>query len=275
MKQKVFSIIVIILSLVSAGKIYAQTPDTEEILGDLFSRIMETRNNDERIRINDSINMLIERYITSELIFEHRFENLKHLGQILSPDSRIKIITWNLLLTDGTNRYFCYIIRKGDHGGENRIYRLSGVNMDDPPRTDMTYSADNWYGALYYSIQPFRIGRETLYVVLGLDYTNLTLSTKIIDVLGFTDDGQITFGKKCFIRGDAFSLREVLEYSADGVVTLRFHNRKMIIFDHLVPVTSGQRDNPENYGAEYTFDAYVLKKGSWRFEKNVNVKFKQ
>ncbi len=275
MRQKAYFITLVILFLIPAVRGKAQSQGTEEMLENLFSRILDTRSDTERIRINDSINFIIDSYVTSDLIFSHRFENLRYLGQILSPDSRVKIITWNLILTDGTNWYFCYFIRRGENGRENHIYKLKGVNMDEAPRTDIIYSPDDWYGALYYNIQPFRAGKETCYVVLGLDYGSLSVSRKIIDVLSFTDEGDIIFGKKCFIRGDETKLREVLEYAADGVVTLRLHNKKTIVFDHLVPISSGQEDNPEYYGTEFSFDAYKLKKGLWRFAKNVEVKNKQ
>ena len=275
MRQKAICIIILIFFSIPSLDISAQQPGTEEILEDLFSRILNTRSNDERIRINDSINLLIEKYVASEVIFTHRFENLRYLGQIPSPDSRVKIVTWNLILTDGTNRYFCYIIRKEGQGRENKIYRLTGANMDEAPKTDITYTADDWYGALYYGIQPFRIGKETCYAVLGLDYGSLQLSRKIIDVMSFSEEGDIIFGRKCFQKEDQLRSRVVLEYSADGVMTLRFNDKKTIIFDRLAPVNKGQGINPEYYGTEFSFDAYKLKKGLWRFVKNVEVKNRQ
>jgi hypothetical protein len=275
MRQKAYFIIFVVLLLIPAIRGMAQPPGAGGLLGDLFPRILDTRNDAERIRINDSIRSIIDRYVTSDVIFTHRFENLRYLGQILSPDSRIKIITWNLILTDGTNRYFCYFIRKGEKGRENIIFRLEGANMDKAPRTDITYSANNWYGALYYGIQPFKSGKEIYYVVLGLDYGSLLVTRKIIDIVNFTDEGDIIFGKECFIKDNVTKQREVLEYSADGVVTLRFHDKKSIIFDHLVPISQDRQNNPDNYGTDYSFDAYILKKGYWRFVKNVDVKDKQ
>ena len=275
MRQKAYLICLVTLFLIPAITARTQPPDADVILEDLFAGIMNTRNDAERIRLNDSISIIIDSYVASEVIFIHRFSNLRYLGQILSPDSHLKIITWNLILTDGTNRYFCYFIRKGEKGINNQIYKLTGVNMDETPRTDVTYSSDNWYGALYYGIQPFRIGKKIYYVVLGLDYGNLLISRKIIDVLSFPDEGGIIFGKACFIKGNETKLREILEYSSDGVVTLRFQDKKSIIFDHLVPLSSGQQENRENYGTEFSFDAYVLNKGLWKFVRNVEIKNKR
>ncbi len=268
MRQKVFYIILTALFLVPAMKVKSQQTDSGEILQELFNGIMDTRNDKERIRLNDSIIKIIDRYIASEWILDHRFTDLRYLGQILSPDSQLKIITWNLNLTDGTNKYYCYLIRKGNKRKSNQVFKLTGVNMDEPPSINTTYSADNWYGALYYAVQPFRYKRETYYILLGLDYTNLLVSTKIIDVLAFTEQGGIIFGKECFIKGGEERFRELLSYSSDGVVTLRFNNRKSIIFDHLIPVSQVRQNSYEYYVPEFSFDAYVLKKGMWRFKEN-------
>jgi hypothetical protein len=275
MRQKAFYIILTALFLVPAMKIKSQQPESGEILQELFYRIVDTRNNEERIQLNDSIIKIIDKYVESERVLDHRFTDLRYLGQILSPDSRLKIITWNLNLTDGTNKYFCYVIRKAKKGKPNEIFKLTAVNMDEPPSINTTYSEENWYGALYYAVQPFRYKRETCYVLLGLDYTNLLVSTKIIDVLTFTEDGGIIFGKDCFIKEGEKRFRELLKYSSDGVAILRFNNRKSIIFDHLVPVSQVRRNSPEYYVPEFSFDAYVLKKGMWRFKENFEPKMRR
>jgi hypothetical protein len=275
MRQKAFYIILTALLLVPAMKIKSQQPESGEILQELFYRIVDTRNNEERIQLNDSIIKIIDKYVESERVLDHRFTDLRYLGQILSPDSRLKIITWNLNLTDGTNKYFCYVIRKTKKGKPNEIFKLTAVNMDEPPSINTTYSEENWYGALYYAVQPFRYKRETCYVLLGLDYTNLLVSTKIIDVLTFTEDGGIIFGKDCFIKEGEKRFRELLKYSSDGVAILRFNNRKSIIFDHLVPVSQVRRNSPEYYVPEFSFDAYVLKKGMWRFKENFEPKMRR
>lgn len=275
MRQKAFYIILTALFLVPAMKIKSQQPESGEILQELFYGIIDTRNNEERIQLNDSIIKIIDKYVESERVLDHRFTDLRYLGQILSPDSRLKIITWNLNLTDGTNKYFCYLIRRAKKGKPNEIFKLTAVNMDEPPSINTTYSEENWYGALYYAVQPFRYKRETCYVLLGLDYTNLLVSTKIIDVLTFTEDGGIIFGKDCFIREGEKRFRELLKYSSDGVAILRFNNRKSIIFDHLVPVSQVRRNSPDYYVPEFSFDAYVLKKGMWRFKENYEPKMRR
>jgi hypothetical protein len=240
----------------------------------LFSRLENNFDDNSRITINDSIICLIDNYVESDSIFEHRFINIRYLGQIISSDKNLKIITWNLILKDSPNRYFCYFIRKTDHGRKKLIYSLKGENSDKPIRTDTVYSEGNWYGALYYDLRPVKVKKEVHYVLLGMDFGNRSVNRKIIDVLSFTKDGDIIFGKKWFSVNNDTKFREVLEYDAGGVMSLKFYSAKSIVFDHLVPLSSKIKEEKVSYGAEYSFDSYNYKDGLWRLKKNVDVRNK-
>ena len=249
--------------------------DTPLILEGLYKRITNTKDELEKLRLNDSIKLIIGSYAASDSVFTHRFENLRYLGQIISPDMKVKIITWNVFMRNSPNRYFCYIIRKGERKQMNSVYFLSGQNREEPIRTDIKYSSENWYGALYYAIQPFRKKRQTHYILLGLDYGNISVARKLIDVLSFTSGGDLLFGLDCIEKNKVTSQREVLEYSPEGIVSLRMETPKMIVFDRLTTITTGHGDGTELSGAGITFDGYVLKRGSWRFISDVDVKNKK
>lgn len=249
--------------------------DVPYILEDLYRRITTTKDEDEKLRLNDSIKIIISSYAASDSVFSHRFDNLRYLGQIISPDMKLKIITWNIFMLNSPNRYFCYIIRKGEKKQKNSVWFLSGQNREETVRSDITYEADNWYGALYYAIQPFRKDRQTYYILLGLDYGNISVARKMIDVLSFTPGGNLLFGLDCFEREKSIKLREVLEYSAEGIVSLRLETPKMIVFDRLTSVTTGHGEGNEVVGAGITFDSYVLKRGLWRFVPDADVKNKR
>ena len=249
--------------------------DTPGILENLYKRITDTKDENEKLRLNDSIKLIISSYAASDSVFNHRFENLRYLGQIISPDLKLKIITWNVFMRNSPNRYFCYLIRKGERKQKNSVCFLAGQNREEPIRTDITYNSNNWYGALYYAIQPFRKKRQTHYIVLGLDHGNISVSRKMIDVLSFTPEGDLLFGLDCIVKNGETKLREVLEYSPEGVVTLRMENRNLIVFDRLTTLASGHGTGSEFSGAGITFDGYIFKRGSWRFVSDVDVKNKK
>jgi len=241
----------------------------------MFSRIRENISPKEKLVINDSIKLIIENYAASDSVFKHRFSNLRFLGQITSPDSLVKIITWNLILEDGGNRYFCYIIKRRDRSNRNSVFRLAGIYNEAPIRSDTTYSESNWYGALYYDIRPFITERDTSYVLLGIDYGNSFITRKLIDVMSFGSGNSLVFGKRCFTDGKQILPRVVFEYAATTVMSLKFVTDVTIVFDHLSPSSPDLKDNRQFYGPDFSFDSYNLENGFWRFKSNIDIRNKQ
>jgi hypothetical protein len=246
-----------------------------EVLENLFSRLDNNYDDTDRIHINDSIRLVISSYVRSDSVFRHRFPNLHHLGQIMSPDSILKIVTWNLVLGSRPGLYFCYIIRRGEEGKENKVYSLTTSYRQDSIRTDTSYSEVGWYGALYYDLKPYTINENKCWVLLGIDYGNPYISRKIIDVLSFTPDDSIIFGRKWFVSGDKVRFREVFEYASNGMMTLRFNSEKSIVFDHLVPFNPAHKNDHQFYGPDYSFDAYIYEKGIWKLSINVDARNKE
>jgi len=266
--------LILLLLLISSGLARGQgSPrDTSQALEELFDRLTGNYNDAERIRINDSIRIILDSYAKSDSVFKHRFTNLRYLGQIMSPDSLLKIITWNLVLENEPGRYYCYFIRKESPGQSNKIYRLSVGYNEDPVRTDSTYKESDWYGALYYDLRPYIIDNQRCWVLLGIDYGNAFITRKIIDVLTFSPDGSIIFGRKWFDSGGNMQYRAVFEYASNAMMSLRFRSDSSIIFDHLVPFSSSHKDDHQYYGPDYSFDAYNYKDGLWQLTINVDAR---
>lgn len=244
--------------------------DTSLVLQKLFSAISSDISDAEKISKNDSIQVIIDSYVKSDSVFRHKFNNLRYLGQIVSKDLKLKIIAWNLLLNESESRYYCYFINSRKEG--NKTFKLTALYNDKPPRSDTIYTRDNWYGALYYDLRPVKKDNQIFWVLLGIDYGNRAITRKIIDVLSFTPDGQIIFGRKWFQNESSASYREVLEYGYTAVISLRFVSDKLIVFDHLVPLSPEYKENREYYGPDFSYDAYRYEKGAWHYKVNIDVR---
>lgn len=268
-----FSIIITISSGLVRGQ--SQLNNTPQTLEKLFSRLSKDTADTDRLRINDSIRSIIGIYVRSDTVFKHRFNNIRNLGQITSPDNLIKIVTWNLVLDSGQNRYYCYFIRKAVKGKINKVYVLSAAYTDEPIRTDTIYTQKDWYGALYYDIKPCRTDSKMCWVLLGINYSNPLISRKMIDVLSFTPEDSVIFGRKWFATGDDIRFRAVFQYSSKGIMSLRFKNDRSVIFDHLVPILSEYNTDRQYYGSDYSYDAYNFKNGLWKLSVNVDVRNKK
>jgi hypothetical protein len=272
-----FVLYIIVIGSFSTGMLKGQSTEDNpsEVLEKLFGRLSEIYDDTVRMRINDSIRVIVESYAGSDSIFVHRFGNLKYLGQITSPDSLIKIVTWNLILTSHPGRYFCYFIRKGEHGKGNSVYSLTSGYREESVSTDTIYTMSDWYGALYYDLKPCIIDDKNCWILLGIDYGNPEVSRKIIDVLSFTSDNSILFGRKWFLSGDQLRFRAVFEYASNGMMTLRFTSGSSIVFDHLVPFNMSHKDDHQFYGPDYSYDAYNLENGIWKLSINVDARNKE
>jgi hypothetical protein len=272
--MKRFVLYLILYILLPTGIARGQVPvnDTPQILEELFDRLAGNYNDTDRIHINDSIRTILDSYVRSDSVFTHRFNNLRYLGQIMSPDSLLKIITWNLVLENEPGRYYCYFIRKKESGKESKIYRLSVSYNENPVRTDSTYNESNWYGALYYDLRPFIVENRHCWVLLGIDYGNYEISRKIIEVLSFSPEDSIVFGRKWFSSGNEIKYRDVFEYASNAMMSLRFKSENSIIFDHLVPFSSTHKDDHRYYGPDFSFDAYNFENGLWKLTLNVDAR---
>jgi hypothetical protein len=263
--------------LLSSGIIKGQAvPDsTSTLLEKLYGRLVNNYDDLSRIRINDSIRVIIDSYVRSDSVFNHRFGNLRYLGQITSSDSILKIVTWNLVLSDKPGRYYCYIIRKGNSGQGNKVFTLYTDYKVGPVKKDTTYTESDWYGALYYELRYCEADGKPAWVMLGIDYGNPAVTKKIIEVLSFTPDDSLLFGRKWFVAGDTATYREVMEYAAHATMSLRFTSEKSIVFDHLVPFSPSQAGDRQYYGPDYSNDAFYFKDGVWRLSVNIDARNKE
>jgi hypothetical protein len=275
MRLFIIYLILFILLSTSVAKSQVSATDTPQVLEELFDRLVSNYNDSDRIQINDSIRLILDSYVKSDSVFTHRFTNLRYLGQIVSPDSSLKIITWNLVLENEPGKYFCYLIRKQDAVKENKIYRLSVSYNVKPVNSDTTFTESDWYGALYYDLRPCIIDNIRCWILLGIDYGDPEISRKIIEVLSFTPKDSIVFGRKWFASGEEKTYRAVFEYASNAMMSLQFRSESSIVFDHLVSFSSTHKDDRQYYGPDYSFDAYNFENGLWKLVLNVDARNKE
>ncbi len=275
MRRKLHLFLFFLLLLTPLIRAQSASEDTSELLEKLYKRLVNNTVDTNRLRINDSINVIIESYVNSDTVFYHRFRNLKYLGQFTSTDSILKIVTWNLVLSGMPGKYLCYIIKRQENEKKNLVYKLTSDYKTPALVTDTIYSEKDWYGALYYDIKPYTINGRKMWVLLGIDYGNPFISRKIIEVLSFSSDNSIVFGRKWFYTGTATKYREVFEYASNGMMSLRFKSDSTIVFDHLVPFSPSVENDRQYYGPDYSYDAYILKNGLWSLIINVDARNKE
>src|SRR5690606_30475383 len=133
-----------------------------------------------------------------------------------------------------------------------------------------TYTPEQWYGGLYYGIQPFTShdGKEA-YVLLGFDAHNTRLNRRVADILWF-DGEKATLGMPVFwadTLGQTFRNRVIVEYSDAAAATMRFDREKqMLIYDHLIPIQTPEGPAMVPDGS---YHGYQYNNGYWELINKV------
>jgi hypothetical protein len=267
--------IIILFAVFYCIPVLKAQPDTIGIkLENLFNKMAVCESDAEKIALNDTVITFVQKYINTDSVFYHRLNNIKFLGQITSPDSLVKILTWNVAYSGSDQDYYCYMLRRSSENDPVKTYFLKGTSGTDIISKDTTYTQSDWYGSLYYDIRPFTLNNQEYYVLLGLDFKDAFITRKIIEIVKFTDENKLLFGSLCFTDSGMLSYREVFEYSSRASMTLRFDSENEIVFDHLSPFSPEYKDNFQYYGPDFSYDAYSLENGQWKLKQDIDARNK-
>ncbi|RKE04481.1 hypothetical protein [Marinifilum flexuosum] len=260
--------VVIILLCMGFG-VNAQLSEVEkEIAGD-FEQLVQADNDSTKFVICKKIEDSFLRVLPQKESFDYTFSKLNHMGKITSPDLRFRIYNWNCVLSDGSYKYFGILQYKEKS-------KLKVKLLSDKTDGDMfsRYEPENWPGALYYKIIPFKSKGGASYLLLGWDGNNVSTNKKLIEVLSFEKSG-IKFGKPIISwRGKQLN-RVIFEYAKQARMSINYQEKeKRLVFDHLSPSKPQFANQFEYYGPDFTHDALQLKKGIWMLQEDVDVRNK-
>ncbi len=262
---------------------YGYSFENEEAqLAILFDELNQAVTDEDKLNINHQILEHLEDILYDDKSFTYQFTQIKSLGILNSDDKLVRIYNWNILFENRTNRYYGFIQYLLKRKNEILIYRLidRSDEIHDPELKSLNH--ENWYGALYYDILTRKYKKEMSYTLLGWDGNDGLSKRKIIDVLTFTSNGKPRFASSAFemtyvrnngIKRTRMQKRIIFEYSARASMMLRWDNdKKMIVFDHLVPMQDYYKDNFQFYGPDMTHDALMFKKGTWIHIEDADVR---
>jgi hypothetical protein len=244
-------------------------------LAGAFEELYTETNDQQRIAKSAALQEYFGSLLTKPDYFHYPFDSLKWVGKIISPDKKIRIITWNVPLSDGTHRYFGFIqhaVRKKVRTVNLFTLKDDGRDIKDPESA--VYTPDNWPGALYYDILATKRNGQVLYTLLGFDFNDRYSNKKIIDVLVIDKNMHARFGEPVFeTQNDKMKNRIIFEFSSQAVMTLRWDPQlKMIVADHLSPIEPGLEGVYKFYGPDESYDGYKFRDGMWKFFPDVEVR---
>jgi len=257
------------LSLVTAG----QNPGSfyRDRVSTLFNSIVTSPGDHERNLLGDSLMVTVKEFLADDFPFEYKLEGVRYLGQVFSPDSLVKLVSWNIAFLDGTNRYTCFVVRK--EGGGTVVTYLESRNGLEGVGADSILTGEDWYGALYYSIIPFNNSGKLYYAVLGLDLNGMFTNRKVIEILSFDAGDGIRFGAPVINTGDGLHHRMLFTYSSEVSMMLRYEaGSGRIVFDHLSPSEPSFAGIYQYYGPDFSYDALEIREGIWWLMEDIDLR---
>lgn len=227
----------------------------------------------DRLKADTAFHTMMIKALQAPNAFDEEFAQLEKIGRLTSSDNKLRLINWNVPLSNGKHRYRCLLLHK-DRKGNVTLHQL---NMPSIPRKSINarkaLMPDGWYGALYYEIIPVRKGAKTYYTLLGWSGKDRLSTQKMVDVVHFS-------GKRPKLGAPIFTLedgstqyRMVFEYSEEVRMGLGFEEAEQrIVFDNLAPIHGDLNEQYQFYGPDGGYNALVWQKGKWSMQRNIEVR---
>ncbi|MBP5318475.1 MAG: hypothetical protein J6Y77_03635 [Paludibacteraceae bacterium] len=246
----------------------ASVTDTELALKQAFDALHVAEDDSTVAACNRKICQLVNQAVATDSVFDHAFVTVTGLGSVYSDDNRLRILSWNYRLTDGSYGYEAYFLLRTK---KKLLTEHWSSDNAQKPKEHGIYNAKNWYGCLYYKA----FAQKDRYILLGYSmYSDIT-KIKVIEVLD-TDSNQLKLGAPVFQPGKKPQHRCVFEYSAKANMNIEYDpEHQRFIFDHLSPSEPAFEGVYAYYGPDFTFDSLALKKKLWTLESDIDIKNKE
>lgn len=256
----------------------------EDTLQNLCKHLYSTNIETDRKECNQQLISKFSELLSTENSFDFPFDSLKSYMTILvSSDSKIKIINWDIPNNDNTYEYYGFIqekyvafekagLFKKIKNESIKVYPLVDKSKEIKDPSNFVGDNTKWFGMLYYKIIVKKYKSKIYYTLLGLDNNDKLTKKKIIDVLTFDTKGAPYFGDDIFIMPKKTVKRVVFEYSASCSMTLKYNIKKdSIVFDHLAPIEPNLKGQFQYYCIDGSYDGLGFKRGKWYYGEDLNI----
>lgn len=255
----------------------------EQHLKMICDRLYRAETDAAKKIINQELINAFEEILNQPNSFDLSFESLKNdMAILVSPDSKFKLINWNIEKNDKTFEYYGFIQEKHIQITKKSFLKKSKtetvqlhslIDKSSEIKNPENFIGDNkkWYGMLYYKIIVKKSKSKTYYTLLGKDENDKYSSKKIIDVLTFDEKGTPHFGADIFVMNKKFPKRVIFEYGASCSMSLRYSPQKdSIVFDHLAPTNPQLEGQFQYYCGDMSYDGFGFKRGKWVYGTDLN-----
>jgi len=280
-----FSLLFLVLMTERA---YSQTDNTKSAVRDSLSKlssiIWKQKTDSGRLAANDIFLLKLQSVLKSKSPVSLTLDSIKGITIAISDDKKMRIFTWNLPLSDGSNKYFGFIQFTTD---SIILVPLKSNQVLGGDFTQAQLTPEKWYGAIYYKIVQVQIAGKQIYTLLGWDGCTQTLNRKLIDILSFTASDGFVFGMPVFKTDAGIKSRVIFEYAEKANMLMRYdyqsimvqkrkrlvkENAWLIVVDRLIPMDPSMK-GMRNYYVPVgdTYDGFLFKNGYWVLVEDIEV----
>ncbi|MEY5001760.1 MAG: hypothetical protein RLZZ211_1796 [Bacteroidota bacterium] len=257
----------LLLPVVSQAQDLAQK---EQVAVQLLTELRASTDDDKTLQLHTAFKKAMSELVRSKDFFDYPLQSLK-IADLRSTDESVRLLTWNVELSDLSNTYGGFVLRREE--GRDRVLVLELTDALDPysSKPESIIDQKNWYGAVYYKIIDFSFQGKTQYLLFGYDGGTTMSNFKILDVLSFSGQNA-KFGSPVFKDPKGLKKRIVFEYSNMASMSLEFEpKRARIVFDHLSPEAPALEGVASYYFPDMSYDAYVYDydREIWNLESDV------
>ena len=195
LKQILFSIILLCNFKFSNAQLSVDSIGIS--LQKLAIQIIEDSNFENRYIVDSVFTRSFVKTLNTPNSFNYTFDSLKTVSQIISPDKKFKIFSWQLKLNDDTYLQRA-ALQMNTLDGKLKLFPFFDKSETfEAPEIEIC-NRKKWMGAIYYDIVLTEYNNDKYYTLLGFDDFNNFTSRKIIEVIRFEKD-EIVFGGNYFV----------------------------------------------------------------------------
>jgi len=259
----------IALSISSGKHALLSVPDVQTLI--LIQKLSMSRGGQESFDISESLSIRVKKLMEAPSLFENNFSGYPGVSVLLSPDNRLKTVTWNVEDMNGTHHFFGILAVKQDDS--LIVTELNDQRNDIERPLNVRLDASNWYGAIYYEMVPVEYQGETCYTMLGYNGKDSFSQERVIDFIRISSTGNVSFGAPVFEYQGQRRHRLIFEYSNQANMMLRYDERNnRIVMDHLAPRSPRYEGDRSYYGPDFSYDALKFEGEKWRLLQDVDVR---
>jgi hypothetical protein len=260
------------------------TSGIQDSLSKLSSLIWKQKTDSGSLNANEVFYRKFQSVLKSGSSFDIPLDSIRGITRVASDDGKMRVFTWNVPLSVGTNKYFGFIQFMQD---SLILVSLRSVENELPDFEHRQLNPQMWYGAIYYKLIEVKIGSVKAYTLLGWDGYTQNSNRKLIDIMYVDKSGKVVFGMPVFKTGQGIKYRIVKEYGEKATLLLRYdyqsilvkkgkkvkkENAWLIVMDRLIPMDPSMKGMPQYYVASgEIYDGFIFSNDFWVLVEDIEV----